>query len=60
MESLNDKNCLIFGFGISGKGVCETLKRLNANIFVFDEDKSKCQENGVLFVRKIRKRLKRK
>lgn len=57
MESLNDKNCLIFGFGISGKGVCETLKRLNANIFVFDEDKTKCQENGVLFVRKITKKL---
>ena len=58
MENFNNKNCLIIGFGISGKGAYETLERLNANIFVFDDDINKLKEEiNINFIKKLTKKL---
>ena len=44
MIDFENKNCLIIGFGRSGQGAFEALKKLKANISVYDKDFSKIEK----------------
>ncbi len=57
MENYTDKNCLILGLGISGKGVYHTLKLLGANIFVFDEKVEKSQVSDAKIFKKLNEKI---
>ena len=52
-----DKNCLILGFGVSGQGVYDTLKKIGANIYIYDKNINKTSNIEANVLGKIKSKI---
>ncbi len=57
MNDYVDKNCLILGFGVSGQGVYDTLKKIGANIYIYDKNINKTSNIEANVLGKIKSKI---